>query len=65
MKAKYNTERLLIGLLIATLNPVFSGLVMGIYYIGQKDLRREGWIVLGFAIIWKVVVQTFLNGLNF
>lgn len=50
---------LVIGLLIALLNPVFSGLILGIAYLSEPRLKREGWIVLVFSLIWATIVFVF------
>ncbi len=65
MRGVSSPKWLLVGLLIATLNPVFAGLIIGILYLSEKELRRHGWIVLGFSLIWKVIIEVFLQGLRF
>jgi hypothetical protein len=41
-----------LGVLIALINPVFAGLILGAVYLSEPGLRREGKIVAGIAILW-------------
>lgn len=59
----YNLKWLLVGLLIALLNPVFGGFIIGIAYYTEPDLRREGMIILGFTIIYVIVLRVFIDSL--
>lgn len=58
---KYDTKWLFVGLLIALLNPILSGVVIGLAYVSEERLRREGYIVLGFTVIWAIVVIVFVR----
>jgi hypothetical protein len=46
-----------IGIVIAILNPIFSGLVLGIAFLTENQLKKEGKIVLAVAIIWGLVAM--------
>ncbi len=59
----YDLKWLLVGLLIALFNPLFSGLIIGFAYLGESRLRREGAIVIGFALVWKIVLTIYLKNL--
>lgn len=61
MLKQYNLKWLLVGLLIALLNPIFCGIVIGLSYVLDPQLKREGWIVLGFTIIYVVVLRVFVD----
>ena len=40
------------GLIIAILNPVFSGLILGAMYVTEPGLKKYGRIILPIAVIW-------------
>ena len=44
------------GLVVAFLNPIFSGLVVGSLYLTESGLKKYGRVVLAAAVIWGVVV---------
>lgn len=48
------------AVIIAVLNPVFSGLVLGLLMLSEPDLRREGRIVTAFATIWGIIALALL-----
>ena len=41
-----------LGILVAAVNPVFAGLIMGAVYLSEPELRREGYLVATIAIGW-------------
>ena len=45
-----------VGLAVAILNPVFSGLLLGVFFLREPELKREGKIILTTAIAWGVFV---------
>lgn len=47
---------LLVGIVIALINPVFSGIVLGIAYLTDGKLKREGQIVLALSLIWAILI---------
>jgi zinc transporter ZupT len=55
----YDQKWLLVGLLIALLHPIFSGLIIGLAYYTDPRLRREGQLVLGFSVIWAIIIRIF------
>lgn len=46
-----------LAIIIAVLNPIFSGLVLGIAFLTEPQLKKEGKIVLVIAIIWGLVAM--------
>lgn len=44
-----------VGLIIAVLNPIFAGLIVGVFFLTEKDLKREGKIILLAAIIFGFI----------
>ena len=44
-----------VGLIIAVLNPIFAGLIMGVFFSTEENLKKEGRIVLLVAIIFGFI----------
>ncbi|MBI2055230.1 MAG: hypothetical protein HYT39_04045 [Candidatus Sungbacteria bacterium] len=44
------------GLLIAAVNPILSGLIVGILMMLEQNMRKEGRIITAFSIIWGLIV---------
>lgn len=45
-----------LGILVAAVNPVFAGLIMGAVYLSEPALRQEGKIVAAIAIVWGAIL---------
>lgn len=45
-----------IATIIAFLNPIFSGLIMGIWMLLESNLKKEGKIVIAISIIWGLII---------
>ncbi|MDP3799965.1 MAG: hypothetical protein Q8Q90_00900 [bacterium] len=43
------------GLIIAILNPIFSGLILGAVYLTEPGLKKYGRIILPIAVVWGAV----------
>lgn len=54
-----------VGLLIVLLNPIFSGLIIGSFYLTEPSLKKYGWIILTIAIIWGAVSLLLFQMFNF
>ena len=52
-----------LGVAIAILNPVFSGLIIGLAFWTEPELKKEGKIVLAVAIIWGIIFSYLLRWL--
>lgn len=44
-----------LGITIALLNPIFSGIILGIAFWTEPDLKKESRIILGISIVWGFV----------
>jgi hypothetical protein len=55
---------LVIGIVIAILNPIFSGLVVAFGFITEPKLRKEGKIVLIVSFVWAIVLAYLMNWLQ-
>ncbi|MBL7053495.1 MAG: hypothetical protein ISS02_02470 [Candidatus Portnoybacteria bacterium] len=44
-----------LGITIALLNPVFSGIILGIAFWTEPDLKKESRIILGISIVWGII----------
>ena len=61
-KATINKNRFFFwAVIIAILNPLLSGLVLGVFMLSQPDLKREGRIVTLFAIAWGIIVLMLVS----
>ena len=61
-RAAINKNRLFFwSVIIAILNPVFSGLILGIFMFSEPELRKEGRIVTVFSIAWGVIALLLVS----
>ena len=44
-----------LGIIIALVNPILSGLVLGLFYWTEPELKKEAKIVLAIALIWGAI----------
>jgi len=50
-----------LGILVAAVNPVFAGLIMGAVYLSEPELRKEGRIIAAIAILWGAALFYFVS----
>lgn len=50
-----------LGILVAAVNPVFAGLIMGAVYLSEPELHKEGRIIAAVAILWGAVLFYFVS----
>ena len=50
-----------LGILVAVVNPIFAGLIIGAVYLSEPDLRKEGFIVASVAILCGAVLFYLVN----
>ena len=43
------------GIIIALLNPIFSGLIIGLAFWTEPELKKEAKIILAIAVIWGII----------
>lgn len=43
-------------LIITLVNPIFSGLILGVSLMSEPEMKKEGKIILTTAIIWGTIV---------
>lgn len=48
------------AVIIAVLNPIFSGLILGLVMLTEPDLKREGRIVTLFAVVWGLITLALI-----
>lgn len=49
-------SRLFYGALaVAVLNPIFSGIILGVVMLREPQLKHEGKIVLVFSLAWGIL----------
>ncbi|MBL7155130.1 MAG: hypothetical protein ISS88_01325 [Candidatus Portnoybacteria bacterium] len=44
-----------LGIIIALLNPIFSGLIIGLAFWTEPELKKEAKIILAIAVIWGII----------
>ena len=49
------------AVVIAVLNPFFSGLILGLFMMSEPELKKEGRIVTLFSIAWGIVALMLLS----
>lgn len=55
-KVSIHKNRLFVwAVVIAAPNPIFSGLILGILFLAEPDLKKEGRIVTLFAVAWSLI----------
>jgi len=55
---------LVLGILVALVNPIFSGLIVSFGFLTEPALRKEGKIVLVVSLVWSVVLAMIMNWLK-
>lgn len=58
-----------LGLLVALVNPIFAGLIMGAVYLSEPELKRSGLVISAVAVVWGALMfylmrQNFANPLG-
>lgn len=44
------------AVVITALNPILSGIILGMLFLREPDLKKEGKIVTLFAAVWGLIV---------
>ncbi|MBI3627182.1 MAG: hypothetical protein HY220_00320 [Candidatus Sungbacteria bacterium] len=52
------------ALAVAILNPILSGLILGIAMLREPNLKHEGRIVLMFSVVWGTLVLLLVGKYN-
>lgn len=50
-----------VGIIIAILNPVFSGLVISYAFLTEPKLRKEGKIILVVSLVWAIILAYLME----
>lgn len=40
------------GVIVALINPVFAGLIMGTIFLSEPELKKAGYFISALAILW-------------
>jgi len=51
----------IIGIIIAILNPIFSGLIMSFAFLTEPKLRKEGKILLVISFVWAIIMAYLIE----
>jgi hypothetical protein len=48
------------AVIITILNPMFSGLILGLLMLSEPELKKEGRIITSFSVVWGIMVLFLL-----
>lgn len=48
------------AVVIGILNPIFSGLILGLVMLTEPELKKEGRIVILFSAVWGIIVLALI-----
>jgi uncharacterized membrane protein YdbT with pleckstrin-like domain len=51
----------IVGIIIALLNPIFSGLVIAFSFLTEPKFRKEGKIILIISFIWAIALAYIID----
>jgi len=51
----------IVGIIIAILNPIFSGLVISYAFLTEPKLRKEGKIILVISFVWAIILAYLIE----
>jgi len=54
----------IVGIVIALLNPIFSGLVIAYAFLTESKLRKEGKIILIISFAWALILAYLIERLK-
>ena len=54
----------IIGIIIAILNPIFSGLIMSFAFLTEPELRKQGKILLVISFVWAIIMAYLIEWLR-
>ena len=43
------------GLLVAIVNPILAGLIVGILMVLEPGFKKEGRIIIAFSLVWGAI----------
>ncbi|MFN3301928.1 MAG: hypothetical protein ACK413_02820 [Patescibacteria group bacterium] len=49
---KSKQKLIIVGLLITIINPLFAGLIYGLFLLSEPDLKKEGRLILILSLLW-------------
>lgn len=52
------------AIIIAILNPIFSGLILSFVFITEPKLRKEGKILLIISFVWAIILAYLIDWLE-
>lgn len=51
----------IIGIIIAILNPIFSGLIISFAFLTEPKLRNKGKILLAISFVWAIILAYLIE----
>jgi len=53
-----------LGIVVAIINPVFAGLILGLAFWTEPEMKKEAKIILAVAIVWGIIYSYLANWLT-
>jgi len=53
-----------LGIVVAIINPVFAGLILGLAFLTEPEMKKEAKIILAVAIIWGAIYSYLVRWLT-
>ncbi|PIV10134.1 MAG: hypothetical protein COS49_02140 [Candidatus Portnoybacteria bacterium CG03_land_8_20_14_0_80_41_10] len=53
-----------LGIVVAIINPVFAGLILGLAFWTEPEMKKEAKIILAVAIIWGAIYSYLVSWLT-
>lgn len=53
-----------IGLAVAILNPMLSGLILGVFFWKEPEMKREGKIITSISVVWGAIALLLAKALR-
>ncbi len=53
-----------LGIVVAIINPVFAGLILGLAFLTEPEMKKEAKIILAVAIIWGAIYSYLVSWLT-
>jgi hypothetical protein len=53
-----------LGIIITIVNPIFAGLILGLAFWTEPEMKKEAKIILVVAIVWGIIYSYLVNWLT-
>jgi len=60
---KSKQKLVIVGLLITLVNPIFAGLIFGLFLLSEPELEKEGKLILILSLLWGGILFVLIRRL--